>query len=54
MISFSGACLATKSSIFSLMSKMITIPIIRRIAMKKVSINFFVIYTSSFLGNIVN
>ena len=37
-----GACLDTKSSTFSLMSKIITIPIMSRIAIKKVNMNFFI------------
>ena len=48
----SGACFATKSSIFSLMSKMITIPIMSRIAIKNVAMNFFIMYLSSLAGNI--
>ena len=39
-MAFSGASLLTKSSIFSLMSKIMTIPIISSSAMKNVLMNF--------------
>ena len=50
MMALSGASFETKSSIFSLMSKMMTMPMIRRSATKKVLMNFFIIYKSIFLG----
>ena len=39
-MALSGASFATKLSIFSLMSKIMTMPIISTIATKKVSMNF--------------
>ena len=50
MIAFRGASLLTKSSIFSLMSKMITMPIIRRRAMKNVRRKRLTMYTSRSFG----
>ena len=50
MISFSGASFDTKLSIFSLISKIITIPMIRMRATKKVVMNFLTMYKSIFLG----
>ena len=50
MISFSGASFDTKLSIFSLISKIITIPMIRIRATKKVVMNFLTMYKSIFLG----
>ena len=52
MISFSGALFSTKWLIFSLMSKMITIPMIRISAMKKVSMNFLMMYLSIFFSGL--
>ena len=50
MMAFRGASFATKSSILSLISKMMTIPMIRMSATKKVLMNFLTIYLSIFLG----
>ena len=49
-MALSGASFSTKSSILSLMSKMMTMPMIRSSATKNVLMNFLTIYTSSFLG----
>ena len=45
-----GALFSTKWLIFSLMSKMMTIPMMRRRAIKKVRMNFFMMYQSIFFS----
>ena len=52
-MAFRGACFATKSSIFSLMSKMMTMTVRRLRATMNAPMNFLMIYQSSFLSPII-